>query len=75
MSFWNEERPMTGIRICNEEKMQCRYCKHAEKEHIGRGYCKMYPEGTYKPDDVYFDNALCPKFEKGEDLLPYEIQI
>ena len=66
---------MTGLRRCNEEKVPCRFCKHAEKEHIGRGYCAMYPESIRKPRDVYFDNASCPKFERGEDLLPFEIPI
>jgi len=75
MGFWNEKRPMIGMQSCNEEKMQCRFCKHAEKEHIGRGYCEEYPEEIRKPRDVYYDNAPCPKFEKGEDLLKYEIQI
>lgn len=75
MGFWTEQRPMTGMRTCDTEKMVCRYCKHAEKEHIGRGYCEEYPEPKGKPRDVYIDNAPCPKFEQGEDLLPYEIQI
>lgn len=75
MSFWTEHRPMTGMQRCDEEKMQCRFCRFAEKEHIGRGYCVCYPEPKRKPDDVYFDNAPCPKFERGEDLLPYEIRI
>lgn len=75
MSFWTEERTMIGIQRCNEEKMACRFCEHAEKEHIGRGSCDVYPEPKGKPNDVYFDNAPCPKFERGEDLLPYEIVI
>mgnify|MGYP007128600336 CR=1 FL=1 len=73
LSFWTEKRPMTGMRTCDVEKMQCRTCVYAEKEHIGKAECEAYPEG--KPDDVYFDNASCPKYKKGEDLLPYEIQI
>lgn len=75
MDFWNDERPMTGMRRCNEEKMQCRTCAHAEKEHIGKARCEAYPDGAGKPDDVYFDNAPCPKYKQGEDLLPFEIQI
>lgn len=75
MDFWTEQRPMTGMRRCNEEKMACRFCAYAEKEHIGRCYCAKYPDGIYKPNDVYFENAPCPKFKQGEDLLPYEIQI
>lgn len=75
MSFWTEQRPMIGMRSCNEEKMACRFCTHAEKEHIGRGYCSEYPKGIYKPRDVYIENAPCPNFKRGEDLLPYEIQI
>ena len=61
------------IVTCDEEKMACRYCRFAEKEHIGRGYCSQYPKR--KPHDIYFDNAPCPKFKRGEDLLPYEIEI
>ena len=75
MSFWTEQRPMTGIRKCDEAKMKCCFCRFAEKEHIGRGHCEKYPEAVRKPRDVYFDNAPCPKFEQGEDLLPYEIEI
>lgn len=75
MSFWTEQRPMIGMRRCNEKKMACRFCAHAEKEHIGRCYCTEYPDGIYKRNDVYFENAPCPKFKQGEDLLPYEIQI
>ena len=75
MSFWTEQRPMTGMRTGDVEKMQCRHCKYAEKEHIGRGKCEQYPDGKGKPFEVYFDNAPCPKFEEGEDLLPYEIEI
>jgi hypothetical protein len=45
----------------------------AEKEHIGRGKCEKYPGG--KPDKVYFENAPCPAFREGEDLLPHEIVI
>lgn len=75
MSFWNDERPMTGMRTCNEELMQCRTCAYAEKEHIGRGYCSQYPDPKGKPRDVYIENASCPKYKEGEDLLPYEIQI
>ncbi len=75
MSFWNDERPMTGMRTCDELKMCCRTCIFAEKEHIGWGVCKKYPEGIRKPREVYFDNAPCPKYEEGEDLLPYEIEI
>lgn len=66
---------MIGMRRCDEEQMQCRYCQFAEKEHIGRSYCISYPKDIRKPDDVYFDNAPCPKFKEGEDLLLYEIQI
>lgn len=73
MSFWTEQRPMTGMRTSDEEKIACRFCKHAEREHIGRCTCRKYPE--WKPDNVMFDNAPCPKFERGEDLLPYEIEI
>lgn len=75
MGSFNDERSMAGIQHCDIEKMQCRYCKFAEKEHIGRGYCIKYPESVRKPTDVYFKNAKCPQFEEGEDLLPYEIQI
>lgn len=63
---------MTGMRICDVTKMACRNCKFATKEHIGGSGCAQYQD---KPDDVYFDNAPCPKFGQGEDLLPYEIQI
>lgn len=56
---------------CDEEKMQCRYCKFAQKEHIGWSHCVQYP--VDKPDDVYFENAPCPKFEQGIDLLPFEL--
>lgn len=69
----NNLRPMAGMRTCNEEEIHCRFCQSAERERIGRGTCKEYPDG--KPDDVYFDNANCPKFKRGEDLLPYEIVI
>jgi len=69
----NELRPMTGMRSCDEKKMQCRFCAFAEREHIGRGKCEKYPDG--KPDDVYFQNADCQRFKRGEDLLPYEIEI
>ena len=75
MSFWTEQRPMTGMQTCNAKKIACRFCKHAEKEHIGCWCCECYPDGHGKPDSVCFDNAPCPKFETGEDLLPYEIQI
>lgn len=70
---FNKVRPMTGMRTCDEKKMACRHCDHAERGHIGRGECEEYPDG--KPDDVYFDSAKCPKFKKGEDILPYEIDI
>ena len=75
MSFWNDERPMTGMRMPDVNKIACRFCGHAEKEHIARAHCKEYPEGVWKPKEVCFDNAPCPKFKEGEDLLPYEIQI
>ncbi len=60
------------MRRCDEEKMKCRFCAHAEKQHIGAGRCEEYPDEKGKPRDVYFDNAPCPKFKEGEDLLPYE---
>ncbi|WP_414150315.1 hypothetical protein ACIZ62_12895 [Acetobacterium carbinolicum] len=63
---------MIGLRRSNAEKIHCRTCKHAEKSHICRGRCEIF---EHKPDDVYFDNAPCPKYEKGEDLLKYEIEI
>ncbi|MEO1815327.1 MAG: hypothetical protein ABGU93_07060 [Acetobacterium sp.] len=63
---------MIGLRKANEEKMHCRTCRHAQKGHIGWGRCEVYED---KPDDVYFDNAQCPKYEEGEDLLKYEIVI
>ncbi|MDR3345187.1 MAG: hypothetical protein LBT21_06330 [Oscillospiraceae bacterium] len=57
-----------------EEKLPCRFCKHADREHIGRGYCSVYPEPNGKPDRVYFHNEPCPKFVHcGEDLLPYDL--
>lgn len=75
MSFWTEQRPIVGMKKCDEKNMVCRYCTHAEKEHIGRCYCTEYPDGVYKPNKVMFNNAKCPRFERGEDLLPYEIEI
>lgn len=69
----SEARPMTGMRTCNEKKVHCRFCAFAEREHICRGECEKYPDG--KPDEVYFENSDCPKFKRGEDLLPYEIEI
>ncbi len=74
MSFWNN-RPMTGMHIPNVEKIACRRCKHAEKEHLARAYCEEFPEGIWKPNEVVFKNAPCPKFKQGKDLLPYEIEI
>lgn len=64
-----------GFIIPDVEKIACRYCVIAEKEHIARYYCSEYPEPEGKPSEVMFDNAPCPKFKKGEDLLPYEIEI
>lgn len=75
MSALSDERSMIGMRIPDVETIACRTCKFAEKEHIIRAWCQKYPDGTYKPKEVCFENASCPKYEKGEDLLPYEIQI
>lgn len=75
MSFWNDKRPMTGMTIPNAEKIACRTCRFAEKEHICLARCVKYPDEPGKPDDVCFDNAPCPEYEEGEDLLPYEIEI
>lgn len=75
MSFWNDGRPMTGMRMPNAEKIACRFCRHEEKGKIGMLRCSAFPSDAGKPKAVLFDNASCPKFEKGEDLLPYEIEI
>lgn len=64
---------MIGLRRGDEKLIPCRTCTNAEKEHILRAKCHAYPEG--KPDDVYFDNAPCPRYKRGEDLLKYEIEI
>ncbi|NMC56632.1 MAG: hypothetical protein GYA50_05375 [Eubacteriaceae bacterium] len=63
---------MNGLRTANEKKIACRTCKYAIKAGIGKMYCNMYKE---KPDNVYFNNEECAKYEQGEDLLKYEIQI
>ncbi|MCB7304848.1 hypothetical protein NE683_15195 [Bariatricus massiliensis] len=75
MSRLNGLRPMSGMQMPDVEKIKCRTCKFAEKEHIGRAWCEKYPQGTYKPYEVCFDNTDCPDYEEGEDLLPYEIEI
>ena len=72
MSFWTEHRPMTGIKTSDENKIACRFCRFATKGYLDDGGCKKY---DIKPHDVYFENAPCPEFEEGEDLLPYQIQI
>lgn len=68
---------MKGIRTADPEQIACRNCKNAIRGAICKGTCKKYNEinNNRKPEDVYFDNAPCPKYEKGEDLLKYEIQI
>lgn len=55
----------------DELKIACRFCVYCYKGHIGNSSCMKYDR---IPNEVYFDNAPCPKFEKGEDLLPYEPQ-
>jgi len=73
MSFWTEQRPMTGMQTTNEKKIVCRYCRHATRHHLDSCTCEKYPK--WKPDDVMFENAPCSEFEEGEDLLPFQIQI
>jgi hypothetical protein len=66
-----------GLRTADPEKVQCRYCENAIKGGICKGTCKVFDdiENNRKPDEVYFDNAPCPKFIKGEDLIKYEVEI
>jgi hypothetical protein len=64
---------MKGLRTPAAEKIACRNCTNAEKGGVCKSICKAFPEG--KPSEVLFDNAPCPKHEKGEDLLEYEIEI
>ena len=61
-----------GFRMPDGNKIACRTCQNAIKSGICKVACKVY---DIKPKAVCFDNAPCPKYEKGEDLLPYEIQI
>ncbi|MCH1984173.1 hypothetical protein MCG98_16525 [Ruminococcus sp. OA3] len=75
MSQFNDERVMTGMKMPDAKTVKCRTCKSAEKEHICRAWCVKYPKGVYKPHDVCFENADCPEYERGEDLLPYEIEV
>ena len=62
-----------GINIPDVEKVNCRDCLNAMKGKILYSRCKAYPER--KPKDVYYFYANCPKYEQGEDLLKFEIQI
>ncbi len=64
---------MRGLRTPDVKKIACRYCSNARKGGIAQGRCTVYPDG--KPDGVIFYNKPCPKYKKGEDLLPYEIEI
>jgi len=48
------------FRTVNTEKVACRYCRWAELGNMKLYNCDEYPDG--KPDDVYYDNAECPKF-------------
>lgn len=64
---------MNGLRMPYAEKIKCRHCKNTIDDRILNSRCIAYPDG--KPDEVYFNYADCPNFEKGDDLLKENIQI
>ena len=64
-----------GLRRGNKKTIPCRTCLNAKKGQILSARCRAYPNDKGKPDEVYFDNAPCPRYKAGEDLLPYEIEI
>lgn len=62
---------MIGVGIPDVDKVNCRDCKYAMKGKILNGICEKFP--NRKPKDVYHFYAKCPEYEKGEDLLKYEL--
>jgi hypothetical protein len=65
-------KTMDWVKNTKLEKMACRYCKFAERGYISRAYCSQYPFNIWKPADIFLGDTPCPRFEKGEDLLPFE---
>ena len=59
----------------NVKEMPCRTCCHAAKGGIAKAVCAVYDQIDInrKPKGVYFENEPCPRYEKGEDLLQYEL--
>lgn len=63
---------MIDLRSCNEKTIPCRFCIHCIKGNLHNRRCHVYDK---KPADVYYDSVSCPKFEMGDDMIAYEIQI
>lgn len=67
-----DKNEILKFRSADEKNIPCRTCVKAIKGGICKGNCQAF---EVKPLDIYFDNVPCPKYEEGEDLLKYEIQI
>jgi hypothetical protein len=68
---------LIGLRTTDEEKIVCRNCEYAIKGGIGKATCKKFDgkKNNYKSENVCFNNAPCPEYKKGENLIKYEVEI
>ncbi len=57
------EWTMGPILYAKPLKLKCLFCKKIDTRPCV-GTCKVFPDRQGKPDNIYFDNAPCPHFER-----------
>ena len=55
-----EKEEEMSVKMCDPERIHCKDCYWATLSGAAASYCAKY---RYKPYDVYYENAECPKFE------------
>jgi hypothetical protein len=69
------EEDFIGWKKPNARKLPCRTCRNAYPGGIAKATCLVYTDvdNNAKPENVYYENEMCPHYEEGEDLLPREL--
>lgn len=66
-----DKEEILGTKTVDPDKIVCRTCLYKNEgqtkyPHYTKSFCGIYTanSGRDKPNDVYFDNADCPFYEK-----------
>jgi hypothetical protein len=71
----DNDKDFIGWKRANARELPCRTCKNAFPGGIAKATCEVFNDiyTNAKPENVYFENEPCPKYEQGEDLISKEL--